>query len=74
MNERFNLKKSTEKPNYWVCADTANGIICVFENKNYNDNQQFSLYENTKPDAHVIARAVREMADWLRENHYDKIF
>ena len=36
--------------------------------------QQFSFLEDVRLDALFIARLMREMADWLRENHYKKIF
>jgi len=72
--ERYLLQLS-EKPNYWVCTDIECGIVCVFEEKNYNDNQKFTLLENYQlPDANAIAKVAREMGDWLRANHYDKIF
>ena len=74
MEDRFILQKS-EKPEYWVCTDKENSIVCVFENHNYNDNQEFTILEDIEtPDALALAKAVREMADWLRDNHYDKIF
>lgn len=74
MTERFTIKKSELKPGYWVCADSLNGLICTFKDKTYNDDQKFSLYEDVKPDPGKLATAAREMGDWLRENHYDKIF
>jgi len=70
---RFIIQTS-DKPNHWVCTDTENGIVCVFENHKFNDTQKFTVLEDIKPDAAIIAKAVREMADWLRENHYDKVF
>ena len=74
-NNRFVIQKSELKPGYWVCTDTENLIICTFENKNFNDNQEFKELENFDPAKYMqLAKIVREMSDWLRENHYEKIF
>ncbi len=73
---RFKIEKSVH-PGKWVCTDTENGIVCVFEHGEFNDTQQFTLLEDMKHDANlpnIIAKAVREMADWLRDNHYNKVF
>lgn len=72
---RFTIIESKEKKNHWVCTDNDNFLQCTFENKNFNDNQQFTF---TKPlDSSKLmeaAKFAREMGDWLRLNHYDKIF
>lgn len=72
--ERYVLQKSQTQPNSWVCTDTEHGIVCVFEDEKFNETQQFSFLEDVRLDALFIARLMREMADWLRENHYKKIF
>ena len=75
MKERFILQKSQTRDNRWVCTDTENGIVCMFDDKNFNDANQFTVLNDIEnPDALVLARWAREMADWLRENHYNKIF
>jgi len=59
----------------WVCTDVEHNIVCSFENKKFNDTQQFTLLEDVEaPDPLSLAKIAREMGDWLRENHYDKIF
>jgi len=74
MNERFILQKSQNRSNGWVCTDTESGIVCEFEEKNFNDSQKFTVLDDIKnPDANQLARAVSEMADWLRVNHYKKV-
>lgn len=70
---RYKLEKS-EKENHWVCTDVDNLIVCTFENQNFNDNQKFTLLENCKADANVIAKLMSEMGDWLFKHHYEKIF
>ena len=71
--ERFILQKS-EDPGYWVCTDQQNGIVCKFEQGNFNGNQKITQLEDSSADAMAIARSLREMADWLNDNHSDKIF
>lgn len=74
MMERFVLQHSSES-GWWVCTDPENGVVCRFEDHRLNDTQRFTILEDAeRPDALTMARIVREMADWLRENHYDKIF
>jgi len=73
-NSRFILQKSQTQPNGWVCTDTIYGIVCCFENGKFNETQKFTILEEIKnPDANILSKAVREMADWLRENHYNKV-
>lgn len=72
--KRFIIQKS-KKPNHWVCTDQTNLIVCVFENHKYNDTQQFELLEEfDTANAQELATYAREMGDWLRENHYEKVF
>jgi len=72
---RFILQSSESPPHSkWVCTDTKNGIVCIFENKKFNETQQFTILDDIEnPDANALAKAVNEMAAWLRENHYEKI-
>lgn len=71
---RYILQPS-DKEGYFVCTDQENKIVCVFENHNYNENQEFRMIEDFDPaNFQRLAEIAREMGDWLRENHYDKIF
>lgn len=72
--KRFILQQS-EKPNHWVCTDKINKIVCVFENHKYNDTQKFTLLENFEEENYMeLAHFASEMGEWLKKNHYDKIF
>jgi len=67
---RFILQKSQTRPTGWVCTDTENGIVCIFDEHKFNETQQFTILEDIEnPDANKLARSVREMADWLALNH-----
>jgi hypothetical protein len=71
--ERFIIQQS-ENAGKYVCTDQKNQIVCVFEAHKFNDTQKFSLLENKGFSPIELAKAAREMGDWLRENHYNKIF
>lgn len=72
---RFILQKSEKKEEGFVCTDTVNGLVCQFISHRFNDTQKFTFLKDVeRPDPLAIARILREMSDWLRENHYDKIF
>ena len=71
---RFIIQKS-ENLEKWVCTDKVNNIVCIFENGNFNNTQKFSILEDFNPANYMgLAKIAKEMADWLKENHYDKIF
>jgi len=72
--KRFILQKSEKLVKGWVCTDTKNGIVCVFEDKKFNDTQEFTLLEDAEKDANKLAQYAREMGDWLIANHYGKVF
>lgn len=73
--ERFILQKSEKQKDGFVCTDTVNGLVCQFTAHKFNDTQQFTFLEDVEqPNPLAIARILREMSDWLRDNHYDKIF
>lgn len=73
--ERFIIEKSKEKENHWVCTDQTNLIVCVFENRKYNDTQSFTtLKDFDNINALQLATIAKEMGEWLRKNHYNKVF
>lgn len=69
--QRFTLQPS-HKTNYHVCTDTVNRIVCVFKHRHFNDDQTFTLLDDFPPENYMnLAKYTREMAEWLRENHYN---
>lgn len=73
--ERYILEKSELKPNHWVCTDTINEIVCVFENGKFNDTQVFTPLNDIKGiDVYKLPRIAGDMGSWLAENHHDKMF
>jgi hypothetical protein len=68
------LLQPSETPNYFICTDTINKIVCKFEAHNFNDNQEFTLLEDCTVSPNMLATLAKDMGDWLRENHPDKLF
>lgn len=73
--DRFLLQKSAQKPDHWVCTDTVNLIVCIFKEHQFNDTQDVTMLEDFNPRNFMqVARLMREMGDWLAENHSEIIF
>ena len=72
---RFLLQESQMKENHFVCTDTEHLIVCVFEKHRFNETQEVTTLENfdTK-DFMKLATYLREMGEWLRKNHAEKLF
>lgn len=70
--ERFLLQKSTTMADGYVVTDTVNNIVITFKKKQYNDTQHVT-YRNDEvnADAVQLARIMREIGQWLYENHRD---
>lgn len=68
------MQKSTERKNVWIVTDTVYGIVVQFEDGKFNETQNVSFLIEPNEPALSIARKLREMADWLLENHPDIIF
>jgi hypothetical protein len=73
--QRFLLEPSAEHPNHWVLTDKKHGVVCVFEDKKFNDTQKFTMLNNTHVDKNTacrLASILNEMASWLLANHSEK--
>lgn len=71
INERFTLKKEN---GLWHVSDAASGVTITFENQRFNDTQKITLQNDTfssAAEATMLATHLREIADWLRKEHYD---
>ena len=72
---RYIVQESKTKQGWWVCTDTDHGVVVKWQAHKFNDTQRVTLLEdNTSMKALAIARLMREMGDWLAENHKDKVF
>lgn len=74
--ERFILQQSTHRNDWWVLTDTENLITIRFEKHKFNETQDITILEDSKfqpitaETATIVASILAEMADWMRENHY----
>ena len=74
MKNRFILQPS-EIANHFVCTDTENKIVLVFEKGKFNDSQTVEFLEDfDSKDFMKVAKYMREIGDWLSANHYEKLF
>lgn len=76
MEQRFIIQPSRE-PGSWVATDTENGIVIKFREHQFNETQQITLLNGdtfkSADEAMKIATYLRELSDWLRNNHYNRV-
>lgn len=72
--EKYLLQKSTERQNVWIVTDTVYGIVVQFEEGKFNETQKVSFLEEPNEPALSIARKLRELSEWIIENHPEVIF
>lgn len=65
----FELLKSRKDSNRYEVADADTGLVLRFNKGDFNNSQTIAYLNDKAPDAMIIARTLREMADWLIENH-----
>lgn len=75
--DRFLIQRSST-PGWWVATDKENNIVVQFEHGKYNDTQKVTLLNGDtfkdEAEAMKVATYLRELADWLREEHYEVLF
>lgn len=52
----------------FVCKDNETGIACTFERGAFNETQLFTIEGDAPKDVNILARAGREMGEWLTGN------
>lgn len=73
--DKYILKKSDNLPDGWVLSDAEYGIVIVFEEGRFNETQKITFLDDIQsPDPVEIASRVREMGEWLMENHRELVF
>ena len=71
--ERYTVKPSNEHPNWWVATDTESLIVVRWQHKAFNATQQVTMLDACPASATAIARAMREIGDFLAITHPEKI-
>lgn len=70
--ERFLLQKSTSMADGYVVTDTVNNIVVTFKEHQFKNTQNVTfLNDEVNADALHVARIMREIGQWLYENHRD---
>lgn len=72
--ERFIL---TQLPDgRWKVVDTSYHVALIFKAHDFNDSQESVIMDNKAYSFSAIelARSMREIGDWMRENHYELVF
>ena len=74
MASKYILQQSNTQPNGWVLTDTSNGIVVRFEQGRFNESQK-TTWLNDEPvsDYMQIARIMREIGEYMYENHKELI-
>lgn len=71
--ERFLLQEGNFK-NTWILTDKENKIVYSWEDQDFNDTQKIIELENLDQEQILnLPKILREAADWLHQNHRDKI-
>lgn len=70
---KYILQKSTH-PNKWVLTDKCNGIVVTFEDGKFNETQKVTLLDDTRLTANELAKAMRELGEWVVKYHSSKCF
>lgn len=81
MKNRFKLQKSESLPDWWVLTDIENMIVVRWQHGKFNDTQKVSPIEDAdlfakfgNNIAQELARIMAEIADYLQDFHYEKVF
>lgn len=64
------LQKS-KTPNWWVVTHEKYGIVILFQEGAFNETQEVTMLKDIDPDKVKIHTVMREIGDWLVENHQD---
>ena len=58
-----------------MATDKEHGIVITFREHRFNDTQKITLLDGdtfaSATEATRVATYLRELADWLRANHYE---
>lgn len=54
-------------------SDLDYGVVVTFRNHRFDTTKKITFLNDIPTDHLVVARILREMGDWLGENHKDKI-
>lgn len=70
---KYIIQKSTHS-NKWVLTDTTNKIVVTFEDGAFNSTQKVTMLDDTHLTANELAKAMRELGEWVVKYHSSKCF
>ena len=66
---RYTFTKDPSRAGWYSVLDSQSGLRCDFKEHQFNETQEFNLDElPTDPD--LIAKAMRELGEWISLHHY----
>lgn len=71
---RFILQRSQKVRNGWVCTDLDYKVVVTFIEHRFNETKRVTFLEDTPTDYLERARVMREIGDWMSENHNELLF
>lgn len=74
--ERYLLQKSKEHNNWFVATDQQLGIVIRYEKGKFNETQKVTLLDDVEYNersATNLAVAIRQLTDWIVQNHIDTL-
>ena len=71
---RFLLQPSSKIKNGWVCTDLDYKVVVTFTEHQFNETRKITFLEDAPSDYLERARVMREIGDWLSENHNELLF
>lgn len=67
---RYEFTSHPEKAGWYLVTDTKWMFSCEFREHEFNETQEFSGLDRLGADPDKIAKAMKEMGDWLFAHHY----
>lgn len=75
--EKYIVQRAST-PGWWVATDNENGMVVQFEHGHYDDTRKVTLLNgyalSSEKEAVKVAAYLRGLSDWLRDNHYEKLY
>lgn len=71
---RFLLQRSQKQADGWVCTDMDYKVVVTWREHQFNDTRKVTFLDDAPKDHLERARVMREIGDWLGEEHREKLF
>ena len=75
--EKYIVQRAST-PGWWVATDNENEVVVQFEHGHYDNTREVTLLNgdalSSEKEAVKVTTYLRELGDWLRDNHYEKLY